>query len=171
MKKVFLVLAILTIFLKFCLSQNSIKQDLITFVSSERNSKEISIKLIKSKAIDFVQVMAHNNGQDQIYCKWKSELQKEHFLKLTNELSYFVDECNSKLEFNFKNNEYSIICKKNKIKLIFHSSVCERGQKIGLFQRQCSRTLSFVLTKENLKDILKAINLASNFNSDFLVKN
>ena len=151
-------LLILSVFLYSQLSfaQHVTKLELLSFVSSDRISKDVSVFLYQDADQSSIIIQAANQkSSQQQSCSWESRLD---FLKLPvfiSDIENAIEKCHEKNKPSWLNNRYKIECKRNgKMQISFLESRCNREHKVTYFQKNCNRLFSFILT-DDIAKILK----------------
>ena len=150
-------------------SQNIMRQEIFSFSSSERSSKEVKVFLVESKNNRSLIFEAYNVKDINIQsCSWKTKLSLQSALFLVEELYsaiYRAEESSN--HFTWFNKDYIIKSKKrDRINIIFSESRCKREHKVGLFQKNCNKKFSIIFEKDIATHFIETISLSLNKNNN-----
>ena len=166
MRNLILVTSILITQISF--SQDIVRQEIFSFTSSERNSKNVKVFLVESKEKTSLIFEAYNMKNMNIQsCSWKTKLPLKSVLSLLEELSSAMSLVEkSSNRFKWFNKDYIIESKRSsKIKIIFLESRCKREHTVGLFQKNCNKKFSIVFEKNKASNFIESIFRIFNNNS------
>tara|TARA_B100000902_G_scaffold13304_1_gene16185 strand:- start:1822 stop:2340 length:519 start_codon:yes stop_codon:yes gene_type:complete len=154
-------------------SQSIIEKEIMSFMSLEKNPKKISVSLLMKKDLKSIVFNAYNIKSQKVQsCIWTSKIKFSNAFNFFDNLSSSViaHEKGSKIKIK-EGLFYTIKHNRDKIKISFHQSKCERDHKIGYFQKDCNRVFSFSVETHVLSELIAVfednVNLVS---EDFVFK-
>ena len=154
-------LLILSVFLfsKTSFAQHITKLELLSFVSSDRVPKDVSVFLYEDSDQSSIIIQATNQkSSQQQSCSWESRLDLLKLPVFISDIENAIEKCHTKYKSSWLNNRYKIECKRNgKMQISFLESRCNRKHKIAYFQKNCNRLFSFILTDDIAKILTERV--------------
>ena len=145
-----LIIFILTIS-NIIFSQSKNEELIYNVEFSKENSKKFTFSKYKEGFI----FRAYNKKRKEIQtCKWEVKLNKNKTEKLFTEIKNVITDS------NYSPNNYLFRIKQNKeeIKLIFKNSSCIAEHKLYYLQKDCNRSFTIKLKKQEFINLIKTIN-------------
>ena len=145
---------------KVTVSQHVTQLELFSFKSIDKIPKKIQFTYSKNTQKSLIIIKGHNQkNSHRQSCSWESKLDIDKISLFLKELESSAMFCRENVDVSWINSNYQIMLKrKDKIRVSFESSKCNRKHKTTYFQKNCNRSFSFLLTKEIALILVESIN-------------
>ena len=151
------IILILTsiLFISFNLHpQKKYTKELLNLEVQEKIKKQVLIlKKEKANYNHYIIQVENQATKDYMKCKWESFLSKEKMRSFITILS----QINTSKETKYKDHDFMVKKDQKKIHIVFEETKCTFNHKTHYFQKSCNRNLSFKLTQEQIRVLIKTI--------------
>ena len=133
-------------------AQETLTKDIITLNTIERNEKTIVFsKQTTINSINYVLSAENKTSKDFNKCKWVSLLTKKELESFTVTLAKINQGETIKINF------ITLKAKNNKVHVYLSNAKCTSEHKTHYFQKSCNRDLSFIVVKNQIKELAKTL--------------
>ena len=155
MKKILFITLIFSFFISS--TQDVRLTNIASVKTHEKNKKKIFFeKQVIGSNTSFLLKAENNSSKDFTKCKWVTSFSKKQFLHFINQLD------NLEPGSSTENSLFSIIYKKNKIKIYIKDTKCTSEHKMYYFQKSCSRKLKFTILEGDILELITTLRSSVN---------
>ena len=152
------ILIILILFAFEIFAQSKSKDQILYLKTDERNSKTLKFLKKQRSNYDLYFVKADNVSTKEFSkCSWQASFHEKKMMIFRDKLLSALTAMKNIDEYEYKDSEFHLRKRKNKLRIDFLNSVCENHHKTHYFQKSCNRKLNFVLYSDQIMEMYKKL--------------